>query len=581
MKILFLFLLFFLHTIDASASSRRIEITDELSKRSDHIVIGKITSIVRDETDRRVTCEARPLKIQPKNPDYESKDSQTKKSQSVRPVAIGCRTRKSRNKDNKVTIELEVSEVLYSSAHTMPSKLAISISPHNKDRRFKQITTSDMEETFIFFLKGTQFQTAIQRDFFLPMSMLERVMQSIATTKPQNIAWIGGWIEVCFINEPEHPKAIEILKEALAANYSIERRGVVFYGFTPCGTQSSAPARLLFGVNRAYSLHVGTLGQVGHSGETIALPEFNSEQRFTFYNNAVHVFGHFAGLFHTTEELIHHKKTECTDPDDLAMIDDEITFTNDMRQRHPEIMPHQTNSQSSAMNVCNSNFKTGYLELSEKHKDDLRHMYLGTQLIYGESPTEFDFNVSNSLANQSSETANHPQSESAFLSSLKDNYRRFTGLFKPFPEGITPCIPPPQKSNPLLQLFALTTTLPASSAYCLLSAGLTTSAAALVAERHEQAILFIAANAKSLSQDVAAQRGEYLDALSDLLQVEFAGREELQQSLAANQGFIFMDEHPLSILNRLLEVAHPLIPPPETADVAFKKRELTELSERS
>jgi hypothetical protein len=143
---------------------------------------------------------------------------------------------------------------------------------------------------------------------------------------------------------------------------------------------------------------------------------------------------------------------------------------------------------------------------------------------------------------------------------------RMPKVFNEFSFGPIPCWTLPEKTripgvdDIIIDLSTFVPTLIASSSICLSMAGLTTTAVKmLLAEKYEAAVHFIAFNYKSLSKESAAQNGEFLLAFADILNFRPSNREEIIQVLAANHAFVFFDDRPDLILNRIVEITYPFL----------------------
>ena len=71
-------------------------------------------------------------------------------------------------------------------------------------------------------------------------------------------AWPGARVEVCFLNDSNNPAAKNIVKRALDVNFTRSSTTIEFFGFSDCQPNSKAPAKILFGVERAFSAYFGT-----------------------------------------------------------------------------------------------------------------------------------------------------------------------------------------------------------------------------------------------------------------------------------------------------------------------------------
>jgi len=70
--------------------------------------------------------------------------------------------------------------------------------------------------------------------------------------------WPGGNVRVCFINGGQYPLAAQIVQLAITSNFVKSSVGIEFTGWGDCKDNSSAEARVFFGVKGAYSTYVGT-----------------------------------------------------------------------------------------------------------------------------------------------------------------------------------------------------------------------------------------------------------------------------------------------------------------------------------
>ena len=189
-----------------------------------------------------------------------------------------------------------------------------------------------------------------------------------------SVAWSKTEIEVCFVNEPNDPKAKSIVQLALDRSFSKNSTYISYYGFKDCEPASKAPAKIRFGVPAAYSSHIGTTSvQIPNSlGETLGLPAFENE--FRFYNTVLHIFGHFAGLYHT------HAASESPTSSMCGSDSSAKGYLNE-NQIALKVGYSTTSDRQSIMNTCLDGFATKYLRLSDDDVRALRSLYAAAKTI--------------------------------------------------------------------------------------------------------------------------------------------------------------------------------------------------------
>lgn len=184
-------------------------------------------------------------------------------------------------------------------------------------------------------------------------------------------AWPGARVEVCFLNDSNNPAAKNIVKRALDVNFTRSSTTIEFFGFSDCQPNSKAPAKILFGVERAFSGYIGKykVPMNTQRGETVGLPVLDDQ--FYFYNTVIHEFGHFAGLFHEAHRLENRDDSLCkNDPKNNGIV-------NELPNMAPGLRPVAMGAfdRMSIMNYCVQGYMTQFLRLSDGDTKALRALY--------------------------------------------------------------------------------------------------------------------------------------------------------------------------------------------------------------
>lgn len=196
-------------------------------------------------------------------------------------------------------------------------------------------------------------------------------------------AWPGARVEVCFLNDSNSPSAKSLVKQALDVNFSRSSTTIEYFGFSDCQPNSKAPAKILFGVERAFSVYIGNYKAPMNTqrGETVGLPVLDN--KYYFYNTVIHEFGHFSGLFHEAHRLENRNDSLCkTDPENNGIV-------NELPNMAPGLRPEARGAfdRMSIMNYCVQGYNSQYLRLSDGDKKALRDLYSKTLAPAGGSIT--------------------------------------------------------------------------------------------------------------------------------------------------------------------------------------------------
>jgi hypothetical protein len=85
--------------------------------------------------------------------------------------------------------------------------------------------------------------------------------------------------------------------------------------------------------------------------------------------------------------------------------------------------------------------------------------------------------------------------------------------------------------------------------------GTTSLLGAHLAEKRAEAIQFIAWNRETLVREFALRRGDFLSAFFDSLSLDVKQQRRLVELIAENHSFIFSDQDPILIFDRMIQMA--------------------------